>query len=198
MSVVILDTGCANLNSVKSAIARHGYEPLVSRDPDVVLRADKLFLPGVGTAQAAMDQLRERELIDLVKACTQPVLGICLGMQLLGRFSEENKGVDLLGIIDHDVPKMKDVGLPLPLPHMGWNQVYPKAGNRLFQGIDDGAYFYFVHSYAMPVNENTIAQCQYGEAFTAAVQKDNFYGVQFHPERSGRAGAQLLKNFLEM
>ena len=181
---------------MKSAISRHGYEPLVSRDPDVVLRADKLFLPGVGTAQAAMDQLRERDLIELVKACTQPVLGICLGMQLLGRFSEENSGVDLLGIIDQDVPKMEDVGLPLP--HMGWNRVYPKAGNRLFQGIEDGAYFYFVHSYAMPVNPYTIAQCQYGTPFTAAVQKENFYGVQFHPERSGRAGAQLLKNFLEM
>lgn len=196
MNVVILDTGCANLNSVKSAVSRHGYEPQVSRDPDVVLRADKLFLPGVGTAQAAMDQLRERDLIELVKACTQPVLGICLGMQLLGRFSEETRGVDLLGIIEQDVPKMKDVGLPLP--HMGWNQVYAKAGNRLFQGIEDGAYFYFVHSYAMPVNAYTIARCDYGEPFTAAVQKDNFYGVQFHPERSGRAGAQLLKNFLEM
>lgn len=90
MNVVILDTGCANLNSVKSAIARHGYEPKVSRDPDVVLLADKLFLPGVGTAQAAMDQVRERELFDLIKACTQPVLGICLGMQLLGRRSEES------------------------------------------------------------------------------------------------------------
>ncbi|WP_318378322.1 imidazole glycerol phosphate synthase subunit HisH [Enterobacter sp.] len=196
MNVVILDTGCANLNSVKSAILRHGYEPLVSRDPDVVLRADKLFLPGVGTAQAAMDQIHERELVELIKACTQPVLGICLGMQILGRRSEENNGVDLLGIIEEDVPKIPDAGLPLP--HMGWNRVYPKAGNRLFNGIEDGSWFYFVHSYAMPVNAFTIAQCQYGEAFTAAVQKDNFYGVQFHPERSGAAGAQLLKNFLEM
>ena len=187
MNVVILDTGCANLNSVKSAIARHGYDPLVSRDPDVVLHASKLFLPGVGTAQAAMDQIHQRELVELIKACTQ---------QLLGRRSEESNGVDLLGIIDEDVPKMTDHGLPLP--HMGWNRVYPKAGDRLFRGIEDGAYFYFVHSYAMPVNANTIAQCQYGEAFTAAVQKDNFYGVQFHPERSGAAGAQLLKNFLEM
>ncbi|MGL5969295.1 MAG: imidazole glycerol phosphate synthase subunit HisH [Kluyvera sp.] len=196
MNVVVLDTGCANLHSVKSAIARHGYEPIVSREPEVVLRADKLFLPGVGTAQAAMDKLRERDLIELIKACTQPVLGICLGMQLLGRHSEETHGVDLLGIIDQDVPKMTDFGLPLP--HMGWNRVYPKAGDRLFSGIEDGAYFYFVHSYAMPVNEYTIAQCHYGEAFTAAVRKDNFYGVQFHPERSGAAGAQLLKNFLEM
>lgn len=196
MSVVILDTGCANLSSVKWAIERLGYEPLVSRDPDVVLRADKLLLPGVGTARAAMGQLHERELVDLIKACTQPVLGICLGMQLLGSHSDESGGVELLGIIDEPVPHMTDVGLPLP--HMGWNRVYPKAGDRLFRGIEDGAYFYFVHSYAMPVNEYTIAQCHYGEPFTAAVQKDNFYGVQFHPERSGAAGAQLLKNFLEM
>ncbi|STL59863.1 imidazole glycerol phosphate synthase subunit [Escherichia coli] len=139
MNVVVLDTGCANLNSVKAAIARHGYEPVVSRDPDVVLRADKLFLPGVGTAQAAMDQIHERDLVELIKACTQPVLGICLGMQLLGRRSEETNGVDLLGIIDQDVPKMTDHGLPLP--HMGWNRVYPKAGDRLFRGIEDGAYF---------------------------------------------------------
>ena len=196
MDVVILDTGCANLSSVKWAIQRLGYEPQVSRDADVVLRADKLFLPGVGTAQAAMDQLHERDLIELIKACTQPVLGICLGMQLLGERSEENQGVETLGIIDEAVPKMTDFGLPLP--HMGWNRVYPKAGNRLFNGIEDGEYFYFVHSYAMPVNPYTIAQCNYGEAFTAAVQKDNFFGVQFHPERSGSAGAQLLKNFLEM
>ncbi len=180
---------------MKSAIGRHGYEPLVSRDPEVVLRADKLFLPGVGTAQAAMDQLRDRELIDLIKACTQPVLGICC-MQLLGKRSEENNGVDLLGIIEEEVPKMTDHGLPLP--HMGWNRVYAKAGDRLFRGIEEGAYFYFVHSYAMPVNPYTIAQCNYGEAFTAAVQKDNFFGVQFHPERSGSAGAQLLKNFRDV
>ncbi|WP_058914175.1 imidazole glycerol phosphate synthase subunit HisH [Entomohabitans teleogrylli] len=196
MSVVILDTGCANLSSVKWAVERLGWQPQVSRDPDVVLQAAKLFLPGVGTAQAAMDQLRERDLIELIKACTQPVLGICLGMQLLGSRSAENTGVETLGIIDQEVPHMTDFGLPLP--HMGWNQVYHKAGNRLFSGIDDGAYFYFVHSYAMPVNPWTIARCDYGEPFSAAVQKDNFYGVQFHPERSGAAGAQLLKNFLEM
>lgn len=133
MNVVILDTGCANLHSVKSAVARHGYDPVLSRDPDVVLRADKLFLPGVGTARAAMDQLHERELIELIKACTQPVLGICLGMQLLGRRSEESNGVSLLGIIEQDVPKMTDFGLPLP--HMGWNRVYPQAGNRLFGAL---------------------------------------------------------------
>lgn len=196
MKVVILDTGCANLSSVKYAVQRLGYQPIVSREADVVLHADKLFLPGVGTAQAAMNQLVERNLIELIKACTQPVLGICLGMQLLGTSSDENGGIPTLGIVDTPVKLMKDCGLPLP--HMGWNQVVPQAGHRLFRDIEDGAYFYFVHSYAMPVCANTIAQANYGEAFTAAVEKDNFFGVQFHPERSGAAGAQLLKNFLEM
>lgn len=196
MNVVILDTGCANLSSVKYAVQRLGYEPQVSRDPEVVLRADKLFLPGVGTARAAMEQLEQRELIELIKACTQPVLGICLGMQLLGSGSDENGGIKTLGIIDQPVLRMQDRGLPLP--HMGWNQVIANADSHLFRGIDENAYFYFVHGYAMPICENTIAQTLYGEPFTAAVAKDNFFGVQFHPERSGAAGAQLLKNFLEM
>jgi len=196
MNVVILDTGCANLSSVKYAVQRLGYEPHVSRDPEIVLLADKLFLPGVGTAQAAMEQLEQRDLIELIKACTQPVLGICLGMQLLGSGSDESGGIATLGIIDTPVQKMQDIGLPLP--HMGWNQVIANADSHLFRGIDENAYFYFVHGYAMPICENTIAQTLYGEPFTAAVQKDNFFGVQFHPERSGSAGAQLLKNFLEM
>ncbi|GKX54406.1 imidazole glycerol phosphate synthase subunit HisH [Leminorella grimontii] len=195
MDVVILDTGCANLASVAYAIKRLGYEPTVSREPDVVLRADKLFLPGVGSAPAAMNMLQERDLITLIKACTQPVLGICLGMQLLAARSEEGN-VDTLGIIDAPINRMETGGLPLP--HMGWNRVTPLAGHHLFRGIDDDAYFYFVHSFAMPVCEATIAQSDYGGAFTAAVEQDNFFGVQFHPERSGQAGAQLLKNFLEM
>lgn len=196
MNVVILDTGCANLSSVKYAVQRLGYEPDVSRDPEIVLKADKLFLPGVGTARAAMEQLEQRELIALIKACTQPVLGICLGMQLLGSGSDENGGVKTLGIIEEPVLRMQDRGLPLP--HMGWNQVIANADSHLFRGIDENAYFYFVHGYAMPICENTIAQTLYGEPFTAAVAKDNFFGVQFHPERSGAAGARLLKNFLEM
>ncbi|GBU14133.1 imidazole glycerol phosphate synthase glutamine amidotransferase subunit [Enterobacterales bacterium] len=196
MNVVILDTGCANLSSVKYAVQRLGYEPDVSREPEIVLKADKLFLPGVGTARSAMEQLEQRELIALIKACTQPVLGICLGMQLLGSGSDENGGIKTLGIIDEPVLRMQDRGLPLP--HMGWNQVIANADSHLFRGIDENAYFYFVHGYAMPICENTIAQTLYGEPFTAAVAKDNFFGVQFHPERSGAAGARLLKNFLEM
>ncbi len=196
MNVVVLDTGCANLFSVTAAVRRLGYQPVVSRETDIVLRADKLFLPGVGTARAAMDQLRERGLVELVKSCTQPVLGICLGMQLLGSASEENGGIATLDIIDAPVVKMTDFGLPLP--HMGWNQVHPRSDSRLFRGIDDGSYFYFVHSYAIPLCAATLAQCHYGEPFSAAVEQDNFFGVQFHPERSGAAGARLLKNFLEM
>lgn len=196
MRVVILDTGCANLNSLRSAIARHHYQALISRDPDVALRADKLFLPGVGAARAAMTQLRQRGLIELIKACTRPVLGICLGMQLLGRHSEESDGIDMLGIIDPQSTKMRS--MDLPLPHMGWNRVYPRADHPLFRSIGDGAYFYFVHGYAMALNPYTIARCDYGAPFSAAVQYDNFYGVQFHPERSGGSGAQLLQNFLEM
>ena len=196
--IAIIDYGVGNLFSLKSSLAQLGQDTVVTADPDTIRKADRLILPGVGAFADAMAKLEATGLVPVIKeeAKKKPLLGICLGMQLLGRRSEESNGVDLLGIIEEDVPKMTDHGLPLP--HMGWNRVYPKAGNRLFQGIEDGAYFYFVHSYAMPVNTYTIAQCNYGEAFTAAVQKDNFYGVQFHPERSGAAGAQLLKNFLEM
>lgn len=195
MSVVILDTGCANLASVTYAIQRLGYTPTVSRDPDRVLTASKLFLPGVGTAQAAMAQLEQRQLINLIKACTQPVLGICLGMQLLASASEEGN-TQTLGLIDARVTRIPESGLPLP--HMGWNNVQPLAGHPLFRDIPTGAYFYFVHGFALPICADTIAETQYGVPLTAAVQKDNFFGVQFHPERSGRAGAKLLQNFLEM
>lgn len=197
MNVVILDTGCANLSSVAYAIKRLGYEPLISRDTNTILQADKVFLPGVGTASAAMQQLHERELVPLIKALTQPVLGICLGMQLMGSVSDEGKmPIPLLNLIPSPVQKMDANGLPVP--HSGWNQVKPLAGNPLFKGINDDAYFYFVHSYSMPISENTIAQTQYGNAFSSAVNQDNFYGVQFHPERSGAVGSRLIQNFLEM
>ncbi|MBI6194974.1 imidazole glycerol phosphate synthase subunit HisH [Providencia rettgeri] len=197
MNVVILDTGCANLASVAYAVKRLGYDPVVSRDTNTILQADKVFLPGVGTASAAMEKLTERELVPLIRALTQPVLGICLGMQLLGSFSEEGQStVPLLGLIDSPVQKMDANGLPVP--HSGWNQVKALAGNPLFRDIPDNAYFYFVHSYSMPISSNTIAQTQYGNPFSSAVNRYNFYGVQFHPERSGTAGSRLIQNFLEM
>ncbi|MCW7549530.1 imidazole glycerol phosphate synthase subunit HisH [Photorhabdus sp. APURE] len=201
MKVVILDTGCANLASIAYAIQKLGYQPEISQEATTILAADKLLLPGVGTASAAMDQLQQRELIPLIKVLSQPVLGICLGMQLFAATSEESDNVTgdnvtLLEIIASPVQKMATHGLPLP--HMGWNQVQPKAEHPLFRGIKDNTYFYFVHSYAIPLNTYTIAQTEYGNTFSSAIAKDNFFGVQFHPERSGAAGARLLKNFLEM
>jgi len=199
--VVIIDTGCANVSSVKFAIERLGYSVTISKEPTVVLDADKLFLPGVGTASEAMNNLAERELIDLVKKVEKPLLGICLGMQLLGKLSFEkgsvgNESVKCLGLCDSEV-RLMDTG-NLPLPHMGWNTVSAKKGTPLFSGIEEGEYFYFVHSYAMPVGNDTIASCDYDKPFTAAVQNGNYYGVQFHPERSSKAGSRLIKNFLEL
>ncbi|MDR0250978.1 MAG: imidazole glycerol phosphate synthase subunit HisH [Burkholderiales bacterium] len=196
MRAVILDTGCANLTSLRYAVQRLGYAVEISGEAAVIRAADRLFLPGVGTAQAAMRELRARGLVELIRACTQPVLGICLGMQLLGSRSEESteEQVVLLGVIEAPVRRMKG---ELPLPHMGWNICVPKTKHPLFEGIGSGDYFYFVHGFAMSVGDWTIARGEYGDAFSAAVQRDHFYGVQFHPERSGRAGARLLRNFME-
>ncbi len=199
--VVIIDTGCANVSSVKFAIERLGCEVVISKDPQVVLAADKLFLPGVGTASEAMKNLQQRNLIELVKQVEKPLLGICLGMQLLGKFSQEkgqkaNEQVECLGLCDGEV-KLLQTG-ELPLPHMGWNTVKSLPEHPLFKGIEEGEYFYFVHSFAMPKGEYTIAECDYGQPFSAAVQSGNYYGVQFHPERSSAAGSKLIENFLNL
>ena len=205
MNVVILDTGCANLNSVKSAIVRHGYEPKVSRDPDVVLLADKLFLPGVGTAQAAMDQVRERELFDLIKACTQPVLGICLGMHLMFEAGTEHAPVDgplprglgfIEGVVDA-MPRTDAAGRAYKVPHVGWNSVEFSEPNSLFDGIAPGEFFYFTHSFVAPPSAATIAETVHSVTFPYAVQVPGrpVFGVQFHPEKSSDAGARLLANF---
>jgi len=199
--VVIIDTGCANVSSVKFAIERLGYTVEISKEPEVVLAADKLFLPGVGTASEAMKNLQERDLVALVKQVEKPLLGICLGMQLLGKLSQE-KGqkadelVECLGLCEGEV-RLLETG-DLPLPHMGWNTVTSTPEHPLFKDIEEGEYFYFVHSFAMPVGAYTIAQCDYGNPFTAAVQSGNYYGVQFHPERSSKAGSKLIQNFLEL
>jgi glutamine amidotransferase len=200
-NVVIIDTGCANVSSVRFAIQRLGYTVEVSKDPEVVLAADKLFLPGVGTASEAMQNLQERNLIELVKKVEKPLLGICLGMQLLGKLSQEkgskaNDIVECLGLCEGEV-KLMDTG-DLPLPHMGWNTVTAKAGHPLFKDIEAGEYFYFVHSFAMPVGDYTIGTCEYGNPFSAAIQSGNYYGVQFHPERSSKVGSKLIQNFLEL
>lgn len=199
-NIVIIDTGCANLSSVRMAIERLGVTAQVSKEAAVIRGADKLILPGVGTAKAAMHNLQERGLVELIREAKQPLLGFCLGMQMLAQASEEHMGgesdIDCLGIVPGKV-KLMQVG-DLRLPHIGWNQVEHDGTHPLFNGIPSGSYFYFVHSYALEVTAATLATCDYGGPFTAVVGKDNFFGAQFHPERSGKAGARLIQNFLEL
>lgn len=199
-NIVIIDTGCANLSSVRMAIERLGVTARVSKEAADIRAADKLILPGVGTAKAAMHNLQERGLLDLIREAQQPLLGFCLGMQMLAQASEEHMGgesdIACLGIVPGKV-KLMQVG-DLRLPHMGWNQVEHDGTHPLFNGIPSGSYFYFVHSYALEVTAATLATCNYGGPFTAVVGKENFFGAQFHPERSGKAGARLIQNFLEL
>ena len=199
-NIVIIDTGCANLSSVRMAIERLGVTARVSKEAADIRAADKLILPGVGTAKAAMHNLQERGLVDLIREAKQPLLGFCLGMQMLAQASEEHMGgesdIACLGIVPGKV-KLMQVG-SLRLPHMGWNQVEHDGTHPLFNGIPSGSYFYFVHSYALEVTAATLATCNYGGPFTAVVGKENFFGAQFHPERSGKAGARLIQNFLEL
>lgn len=198
MRAVIVDTGCANFYSLASAIRRLGVDSVISAKETEIRAADRIFLPGVGTARAAMEAVQSRNLVEVIREATQPVLGICLGEQLLATESEESPGVSLLGVVSEKVRLLKTGDLPLP--HMGWNRVTPDRSKdlakTLFAGIPDGQWFYFVHSFAVPCCSSTLATSEYGESFSAAVGKGNFAGVQFHPERSGKAGAKLIANFL--
>jgi glutamine amidotransferase len=203
---VIIDTGCANLSSVKFAFERLNANILVSADPQVIRSATRVVLPGVGTAGAAMDALKQKHLVELIKSLTQPVMGVCLGMQMLADLSKEHGGrlqdgservsdIQCLGLIPTQITHLDSQGLPLP--HMGWNQI--EVGDHpLFTGIENGSYVYFVHSYRAPISQYTLATSQYGEPFSAAIGKDNFFGVQFHPEKSAKVGAKILQNFLNM
>lgn len=195
--IVIVNTGCANISSVRFALERLGVEVDVSDDKQVIKSADKVFLPGVGTASAAMASIKQKELVATLQALTQPVLGVCLGMQMMVASSAESKQGDIpcLSLMPGHVARMQANGLRLP--HMGWNTV-THGDDSLFSGIPQDTYFYFVHSFAVPEYEHTLASCTYGTAFSAAINKNNFYGVQFHPERSGEAGAQLLTNFVNL
>ena len=193
-NITIIDTGCANLSSVKFAFDRLGYAAEITSDLNKIKSADKLILPGVGTAIAAMKNLQNRGLVEVIQNLTQPVLGICLGMQLMTAFSEEGN-VATLSLMPSQTALIPDTGLPLP--HMGWNKVRYTPDHPLFAGVEQDSHFYFVHSYAVQPNENTIATSCYGVDFSAAIANKNFYGVQFHPERSGKNGALLLKNFVE-
>lgn len=192
--LVIVHTGCANISSLKFAIERMGYTVNVTEDPTEISKADKVFVPGVGAAAAAMKQIANKGLTETLQNLQQPTLGICLGMQLLTGKSEEGP-TPCLGVIDTQVTRMTSHSLTLP--HMGWNQIKVEQDSPLFEGIKDSEYFYFVHGYCVEFGEYTLASCEYSQKFSASIHNNNFYGVQFHPERSSRAGARLLKNFIE-
>jgi glutamine amidotransferase len=197
--VVVIDSGGANIASLLYALRRLGSEAEVSNDAARIRAASHVLLPGVGAAPDAMARLRSAGVDALLPTLTQPVLGICLGMQLLFEASEEAAGgareTPCLGVVPGRVGRMT-VAPGLPVPHMGWNQLEPLQDDPLFNGITRGEYVYFVHSFAAPVSDYTLAACDYGSRFTAAVRRNNFRGVQFHPERSAAVGAKLLGNFL--
>jgi glutamine amidotransferase len=195
-AVVIIDSGGANLASLEFALARLGASSLVSSDPEVVRSAPRIILPGVGSAGNAMARLRRGGLADAIRGLRQPLLGICLGMQLLHARSEEGD-TECLGILPDTVRRL-DPAPRRPVPHMGWNQLEAPREDPLLAGLGPQDYFYFVHSYAAPITTRTLAACDYGAPLCAVVRHNNYWGVQFHPERSSRAGARLLKNFLEL
>ena len=193
--LAIVDSGGANIASVRFALERLGVRSELTTDPAVIRAADRVILPGVGSAVEGMKRLQAKGLGDCIRGLTQPVLGICLGMQLLFDDSEEGP-TRTLGLIPGTVSLLPD-SPGIAVPHMGWNTILTARTDGLLDGIGPDAFFYFVHSYAAPVNAFTVASCDHGTPFTALVQRGNFSGVQFHPERSGAAGARLLKNFVE-
>lgn len=195
-NVVLIDAGGTNIGSVRYALQRLGVDAPLSSNADEIRAATHVILPGVGAAAPGMARLRETGLVDVVRGLTQPVLGVCLGMQLLFEHSEESD-TTCLGLIPASLrrfPQQDD----LRVPHMGWNSLHVERPSPLLAGIEDGAFAYFVHSYAAPVGDYTLASCDYGGAFSAVVQQGNFHGAQFHPERSASVGARLLKNFIEL
>lgn len=193
--LAIVDSGGANIASVCFALERLGVRSELTADPAVLRSATRVILPGVGSAAEGMKRLQAKGLVDCVRGLTQPVLGVCLGMQLLFERSEEGN-TPTLGLIPGRVARLP--GSPgITVPHMGWNTITTGREPGLLDGIGPDARFYFVHSYAAPVNAFTVATCDHGAPFAAIVQRGNFSGVQFHPERSGVSGARLLQNFVE-
>ena len=192
--MLLVDSGGANIGSMLYALERLGARARLSADPAEIAAAERLILPGVGAARPAMALLRERGLVEVIRRLTQPLLGICLGMQLLFDSSEEGD-VECLGLIPGRVRALR----PSPgirVPHMGWNGLEKSGDDALLAGIADGARAYFVHGYAVPANDFTLATSTHGDAFAAVVRRGNFHGAQFHPERSSDVGARLLSNFL--
>lgn len=196
METVIVNSGCANIASVKFAFERLGANVNVSSDLQEISKADRIILPGVGTFDFAMSGLIKNQLINAIKSLNQPVLGICLGMQLYFEGSAEGvtQGLGLAkGMANKFLSEPN-----LPVPHMGWNQLENLSDDPLLKGLDEGSYVYFVHSYFIPLGETTLAETTYGTTFSASVRKENFWGCQFHPERSSDVGATILNNFLKL
>jgi glutamine amidotransferase len=191
--IAVIKYNAGNIRSVQNAITRLGYDSVITDDREEILRADKVILPGVGEAGTAMKYLRERDIDDLIISLKQPVLGICLGLQLMCRHSEEGNTV-CMKIFDSDVKLFPRVD---KVPHMGWNNFFSLKGD-LFQGVKAGDDVYYVHSYYPEISSCTIAVCDYILPFSAAMRKDNFFATQFHPEKSAGIGELILKNFLEL
>ena len=193
MRVVVIKYNAGNIHSVRIALQRAGLEPTVSDEIEIIKKADKIIFPGVGEASSAISYLQEKGIAAILPELKQPVLGICLGLQLMCSYSEENN-TKCLGIFDTAVKRFPPED---KVPHMGWNNIYHIRGD-LFKNIKDNSYVYFVHGYYAEPDENKIAQSEYIVPFSSGLQKDNFYAVQFHPEKSGKVGEQILKNFLAL
>jgi imidazole glycerol-phosphate synthase subunit HisH len=196
MEAVIVDSGGANLASLRYALERLGARTHVSRDAATIASAARVILPGVGAAGHAMAQLRAAGLAEVLRTLEQPVLGICLGMQLLFEASEED-ATECLGVMPLSARRLEPAA-GHPVPHMGWNQLCRLRPDPLLEGVPEGAWAYFVHSYAAPLTEHTLASAEYGAAVSAVVRRGNFWGTQFHPERSAVTGARVLENFLRL
>jgi len=192
-SIVIINYGAGNIQSIKFAIQRLGYEAVLSHSIDEIRKADKVIFPGVGEASSAMKKLRESGLHEIVPKLKQPVLGICLGMQLMCNSSEEGDTIGLC-IFDTDVVKFSN---KVKVPQIGWNQI-SNLKSGLFEGVEENEHIYLVHSFYAPLCSETIAESEYELKYSAALQKDNFYGTQFHPEKSSEVGSKILENFLRL
>ena len=192
MNIVIIDYGAGNVKSVQFALERLGFKSTCSNDPEVIKKADKVIFPGVGEAKSAMNEIKKFGLDKLIPTLKQPVLGICLGMQLMCEHSEENDTA-CLGIFPL---KVKEFKVDLKVPHIGWNQI-DQLGSHLFNNIEKSSYVYYVHSYYVPENDYSIANTEYEIKYSGAIQMDNFYACQFHPEKSGSIGEQILMNFIK-
>ncbi len=197
MTVAIVHLGAGNTASVQFALERLGADVVVTSDAAVIADAERVVLPGVGAAGYAMERMGALGLTDIIKTFDRPLIGLCLGQQLLFAESEENGGATMLGFIPGSVARIP-VRDDLPVPHMGWSQLRGLKDDPLLEGVREGDYAYFVHSYACPESAATIAEAEYGAPVPAMVRTGNRWGCQFHPERSAKAGARILQNFLEL